>query len=198
MPIISLTDFVDIVSKAGTPKANKVASVKERPEYEPAFDFYRTLREGIVQIHQSGRPKSDLDRILEKLADPKKIRNYPPLLEGYRKWWGKKSLVWYTPPRASYEHAGIQVNINPELGMSIDNVRHIIKLYFKTDTLTKPRADLITYLMETELRRLSAPADVMTVLDIRKAKAFIYNSNSTATSRIINAELAYIASLWGE
>ncbi len=198
MAVISLTDFVDIVSKSGTPKANKVASVKERPDYEPAFDFYRTLREGIVQIHQGGKSKSDLDRILDKLADPKKIKNYPPLLEGYRKWWGKKSLVWFSPPRASYQHAGVQVNINPELGLSIDTARHVIKLYFKADALTKPRADLITYLMEAELRKLAAPTDVMTVLDVRKAKAFIYNASSVTSHRIINAELAYIASLWGD
>lgn len=198
MAIISLTDFVDIVSKSGTPKANKVASVKERPDYEPAFDFYRTLREGIVQTHQGGKSKSDLDRILDKLADPKKIKNYPPLLEGYRKWWGKKSLAWFSPPRASYEHAGVQVNINPELGLSIDTARHVIKLYFKADALMKPRADLITYLMEAELRKLAAPTDVMTVLDVRKAKAFIYNASSVTNHRIINAELAYIASLWGD
>lgn len=36
---MSLTDFVDIVSKFGTPEANKVTSIKERPDYEPAFDF---------------------------------------------------------------------------------------------------------------------------------------------------------------
>lgn len=198
MAVISLTDFVDIVSKSGTPKANKVASVKERPDYEPAFDFYRTLREGIVQIHQGAKSKSDLDRILDKLADPKKIKNYPPLLESYRKWWGKKNLAWFSPPRASYEHTGIQVNINPELGLSIDATRHVIKLYFKADALTKPRADLITYLMEAELRKLAAPTDVMTVLDVRKAKAFIYNASSVTNRRIINAELAYIASLWGD
>ena len=42
---ISLTDFVDIASKSGTPKATKVAQVKARPDYEPKFDFYRPIRE---------------------------------------------------------------------------------------------------------------------------------------------------------
>lgn len=51
--------------------------------------------------------------------------------------------------------------------------------------------------METELRKLAAPTDVMTVLDIRKAKAFTYGASSATTQRMINAELAYIASLWG-
>jgi hypothetical protein len=42
---VSLTDFVDIVSKSGTPKATKVAQVKKRGRYEPAVDFYKPLRE---------------------------------------------------------------------------------------------------------------------------------------------------------
>ncbi|CAJ3969483.1 Uncharacterised protein [Burkholderia pseudomallei] len=90
MAVISLTDFVDIVSKSGTPKATKVASVKERPDYEPALDFYRTLREGIIHLHQSSKPKSELDRILDKLSDPKKIKNYPALLEALQKVVGKE------------------------------------------------------------------------------------------------------------
>ena len=47
---LSLTDLVDIVSKSGTPKATKVSHVKARPDYEPAHDFYRPLREQIIAI----------------------------------------------------------------------------------------------------------------------------------------------------
>lgn len=52
MPQLSLTDFVDIVSKSGRPKATKVLQVKERPEYEPAFDFYRPFREHVIETHR--------------------------------------------------------------------------------------------------------------------------------------------------
>ena len=52
MPQISLTDFVDVVAKAGRPKATKVRQVKERHAYEPAFDFYKSLREHIVENHR--------------------------------------------------------------------------------------------------------------------------------------------------
>ena len=49
MPQISLTDFVDIVSTSGTPKATKVKQVKYRPAYNPAIDFYKRIRDDIVE-----------------------------------------------------------------------------------------------------------------------------------------------------
>lgn len=44
MPKISLTDFVDFVTSAGTRKLAKVRTVKNRPKYLPAFDYWRNLR----------------------------------------------------------------------------------------------------------------------------------------------------------
>jgi len=41
MPEISLTDFVDFTSASGTSKLSKLKQFKSRPEYEPAFDFYK-------------------------------------------------------------------------------------------------------------------------------------------------------------
>ena len=90
MAKISLTDFVDIVSKAGRPKATKVRQVKERPDYEPAFDFYKALREHIVEVHSSGGGKEIISDVMVSISDPKKIKNYPELLAGYKKWLGRK------------------------------------------------------------------------------------------------------------
>lgn len=74
MPQISLTDFVDVVSKAGRPKATKVRQVKERPEYEPAFDFYKSLREHVVENHRKNGGKAAVSDVMNSLTDPKKSR----------------------------------------------------------------------------------------------------------------------------
>lgn len=47
---ISLTDFVDFVCKSGSAKLTQVKKVKYRDDYSPATDFYKALREGIIQI----------------------------------------------------------------------------------------------------------------------------------------------------
>jgi hypothetical protein len=195
VPEISLTDFVDIVSKSGTPKATKVAQVKARPDYEPAFDFYKALREAIVDIHKDGNQRASLTAFMQTVADPKKRKNYPPVIAGYRRWWGKKDLEWFAPRRTVYSQYGVDVIINPELGLAIDGARHMIKLYFKDDTLSLRRVDIITRLMQHTLHAMSQPGDVMSVLDVRNARLFPFRATG-ASMAMIDAELAYIAALW--
>ena len=38
--LVSLTDFVDFVSKSGRPKLTQVQHVKWRPKYDPKTDFW--------------------------------------------------------------------------------------------------------------------------------------------------------------
>lgn len=196
MPSISLTDLVDVVSRSGTPKARKVATIKNRPPYQPQTDFYKPLREGIVAIHQQSGDKTALKALLGTLVDQKKSANYPGAVTGYQKWWGKKTLEWFTPVRAIHSHAGVDVAVNPELGLVVDGHRMHIKLYLKADPLTKLRSDLVTALMESTLRSKCQNGDGVALLDVRKAKLFIPGEDVKQTTAMVDAELAYIAQLW--
>jgi hypothetical protein len=196
MPQISLTDLVDIVSKSGTPKATKVAQVKARPDYEPAHDFYKPLRDRIVEIHKAGDPKSAMGGFMASVTDQKKRTNYPDAVNGYRKWWGQKALVWFVPPRAAYAQHGVEVIINPELGLEINSARHLVKLYFKTEPLSKLRVDIITRLMDNTLRPQCQKNEIMAVLDVRESKLFSCHAAAAIPMAVIDAELAYVGSLW--
>jgi len=196
MPQISLTDLVDIVSRSGTPKATKVEQVKRRPDYEPVFDFYLQLRDAIVDIHQNHGDKRQLTHFIAAVTDAKKVSNYPSAVAGYKKWWGRKQFTWFRPPRATYAQHGIDVIVNPELGLQFDGSRHVIKLYFKQDALSKLRVDVITQLMEMTLRGMCTHGETMSVLDVRKAKLFSFDPGVPGMKPVIDAELAYIATLW--
>lgn len=196
MPQLSLTDLVDIVSRSGTPKATKVAQVKQRPDYEPAFDFYLALREAIIDIHRRQGDKRQFSNFMTSVTDRKKLSNYPSAVNGYKKWWGRKELVWFAPPRALYARHGIEVIVNPELGLEFNSGKHVIKLYFKQEALSKLRVDVITQLMEMTLRSQCAATETMSVMDVRNAKLFSYDPAVSDVKAIIDAELAYIAALW--
>lgn len=196
VPQISLTDLVDIVSRSGTPKANKVTAVKRRPDYEPAFDFYLALRNAIVETHRKGLGKDALRQVLATVSDGKKRTNYPAVIDGYLQWWGRKKPVWFDPPREVYSQNGMDVIVNPELGLALNDKPHVIKLYFKDDNLSKLRVDVITQLMELALRPRCKTGEVMCVLDIRNSKLFACDPNLSGFQPIINAELAYISTLW--
>lgn len=192
---LSLTDFVDIISKSGTPKATKVKQVKLRPDYEPAFDFYKPLRESIVGIHKDDKPKKDIDKILGHISDKKKLSGYAEIISGYKKWWGRNTFQWIEPPRSNYRINGIEISVNPELGLKIGSENHIIKLYFKGEALSKFKSDIITNLMALKLLSAANPNVKMSVLDIRNAKLYSHDGASNIKP-VIDAELAYIESLW--
>jgi len=192
---LSLTDFVEIVSKSGTPKATKVRQIKERPEYNPSSDYYKQIREGIVQLHKDNLESNSLDRIAINVS-AKKRENYAAIISGYNKWCGKKALTWFDPPTCLYESSGISVSVNPELGLKINGNPSLIKLYFKPDKLTKNRVDIITYLMTACLKTMSPKETTMAILDTRNSKIIDEPSPSTTLATLIDAELAYIAKLW--
>lgn len=196
MPKISLTDLVDIVSASGSPKATKISQIKARPQYQPQIDFYKPLREAIQQMHQSGAPKSQLDIVNSQVTDKKKLTNYPSAIKGYKKWLGTKKCNWFDPPRNELSQGGVDVIVNPELGLEINGKRHIIKLYFKSEKLTKLRIDVITAAMEDALRPYANAGELMTVVDVRRGKSFIGAGASPKLSAIVGAELAYIGHLW--
>jgi hypothetical protein len=196
MPKITLTDLIDVVSKSGPQKATKVAQVKNRPAYTPASDFYKIFREGVIDIHRTGAEKSEVRKISAKTSDLKRITHYAGMASGYAKWWGKKNISWFTPPSETYSNAGIDVSINPELGLIVNGKSHVVKLYMKSDVLTKNRADLITALMEYSLRDEASDDTVMAVLDVKRSKIYEYSRSDRKFRPMIDAELAYIASIW--
>ena len=198
MPRISLTDFVDIVAASGTPKATKVRQVKTRPEYQPAFDYYKQLREGIEECHRSKAPKGQLDDHVGDIRDPKKVQNYKAILAGYKRWWGRKDLRWFEAPSELFSRAGVDVGVNPELGLRINGAPHLIKLYFKADPLSKSRVDVITHLMETCLRSGSPGGTTMAVLDTRRNKLICPTVPIPGLDAALSGEMAYIAALWNE
>ena len=128
--------------------------------------------------------------------DPKKVANYPPMVAGYKKWWGNKTLEWFTPPNETYTSAGVDVAINPELGLKINGQAHIVKLYLKTDSLTKTKADLIVSLMNHVFAASQPPGTQFSVLDVRNSKLFTYSAVGKNFKPMVDAELSYIASLW--
>lgn len=117
-------------------------------------------------------------------------------MNGYRSWWGRKNLTWFDPPSDSYKSSGVEVSINPELGLIVNGSPHLIKLYFKADSLSKNRVDVITHLMAKTLER-RCPADTkMAVLDVRNSKLITPTVPIPTLDATLNAELAYIANIW--
>lgn len=194
-PTLSLTDLVDVILKTGMPKVTKVTQIKSRPDYEPAFDYYKQLREAIIENHRKGGTKKEFQIVAGSVGNPKKEDNYGAAIVGYSKWWGKKDLKWIEPQREIYSKNGIDVIINPELGLDVDGQKYFIKLYLKSDPLSKNRADLILSLLGSVFSIEKKKGIKMAILDVRNSKLFVEPSKKVPVA-VVDAELAYVAALW--
>lgn len=66
---ISSTTFVDFLLATGTGKLTVVRRAKEQygEPYDPRKDFWRGLRKGNVDMHETGAPPVTLDRLVQGL-----------------------------------------------------------------------------------------------------------------------------------
>jgi len=192
---LTFTDFMNIISRTGIQKANIIKEIKYRPQYERAFDFYAPLRNHIIDVHKKGSPKRALDDVLSKIVHQAKRDNYPSMVDGYKRWWGRKAISWFDPISESYIAHDVAVRVRPELGLNIDGVPHLVKLHLNKSSLVKKRDIIIVELMEMTLRGQCRNNEVMSVLDAKNSK-MILGSSSRANKAMIDAELDYSANLW--
>jgi len=169
MKNVSLTYFVDFVLKAGTPKLTVVKDFKYRDDYKPFMDFYKDLRDKVVETHVAGGSIGDLQSWAASQATPKRSP-YLAILAGYQKFYGKrKKYTWFDPPSTVHQIGSLPLSVNPELGLEIQGVRHVIKVYWKDEPLTKPKVQLVLHLMDQALAG-SATSATFGLLDARKGK----------------------------
>jgi len=193
---LSLTDLLDISSARGIKKERTIKKIKSREEYNPAHDFYKQLRQNIISFHKNNDGEDmDPQEILANVSNRKKLPHYFAALNGYTQWLNHENYRWFEPPRDMYNNNGVNVIINPELGLRSNEGGIIIKLYFKNDPLSKFGADAITHLMEIQLRPVIHENIRMAVLDMRRAKLYFYDEKAIV-KQIIDAELALIANIW--
>jgi hypothetical protein len=187
---LSLTEFVDFSVKTGSARITQVQEIKDRDkdEYAPYKDYYKEAREGIVEFHTQGKvSRSDLDAILKGVRIEKHA-NYVSVIDGYKRFLGRKTFGWELPPRSLWVCDDVAVIVNPELCLSRDGRKIVVKMYFKSEPLTKAKAQLILHLMAQELSA-RVPKHAFAILDVRRGKLFEKDSVSTMTTKKLSALL---------
>ena len=193
---ISLTDFVDFVSKAGSSKQTKVKQIKERKKYHPATDFYKSLREKIIQVHEESLDKKALDEFLRDLSDQKKLGNYKEAVKGYKKFVGTKTIKWFKPPSKKWVSGELQIRINPELGLQFNSKQYVIKLYLKGEKLSRDKVTQVLALLEKQLRNKVNDEVRFALIDVRNSKMHVNDSKSTVLIPLLEGEAKSFEIIW--
>jgi hypothetical protein len=193
MPVISLTDFVDFINKTGPPRLTKVRNIKTRPEYSPAVDFWKPLREAIRDHHKTGRP---LDPVLDGIEHTRKAARYPVALIAYKKFLRRKQLEWFEPPIGIWTNGELQVRVNPELGLRPNGREHVIKLYFKDEPLPGRRLAVVFQLISLALQDKLNAECTLSVLDVSNNKLLLPDPNAPDVTALLLGEAAAFVAMW--
>lgn len=172
MDRISLTGFVDFVLEAGA--GGEVDPLKER-KGDAVPDYYTALRDAIVAMHRNDLPPTSLDEAIAREPSEKKRRIFTRAVEGYRRFLTTGTMKWFDPPRTSYRMGMHEVDVNPELGLAIDETPHVIKMYLRGEPLTPRRTSVMLSLLAGRLGR-KCPGHVFGVLDVRQGKLHALNT----------------------
>ena len=195
---ISLTEFVDFVTKAGGPKLTVVREVKKRHAegYDPKTDFYKKLRDGIVAHHAMGKPKAALDALAQGVTDRKKVVAYPIIIQGYKKFLGRKVVTWFAPPKkTTWEHGDLVVRVNPELGLQLNGRPHLIKMYLKKNQLRRLEVPSIMHLLQLVLSSKSE-SRTLGLLDVRRGHLITADGFDPALTPLLQGEAASFATIY--
>jgi hypothetical protein len=195
---ITLTDFVDFVLLSGGKKLKKVREIKERGGYDPKTDYYRIVRDKIINTHMYDKPIVEIDKAVNLTSDDSKRKNYKLIIEGYKKFLGKKKVDYFDPPKEKYNYKELSMTLNPELGLKIKGIPHVLKLYFKKDKIEKDKIHSIICLMETQLKNLVDEKAEFAVLDIQKSKLYYKDKRIIDYMPLISGEADSFITMWNK
>jgi len=166
MDRISITSLVDLLLETGSETDANTA--KDR-KADPLPEFYQLVRDAIVDMHRRGLPDSVLDKVLDREPNPKRERVLERVINGYRRFLGMGSMKWFEPPCANYVFGANDIDVNPELGLAIDETPYVIKMYLRGEPLTPRRVQATLGLLAGKLGR-SCPGHVFGLLEVRHGK----------------------------
>lgn len=194
---ITLTQFIEILTRTAINKAKKVRAVKKQFEepYAPNVDCYKMLRDVLVRASDQEDLKASLKIFSKKTWDASRQSRYPVLIAGYLKWLGRKKIEAQRLVPRAYHRGGATLTVNPELRMTINGCPLIVKLYFKEPVLQRTDAQLVCNVISHVYEEPVTYA----VLDVQRGRLHCFEYDALHLGMpMVDAELDYIARMWGD
>jgi hypothetical protein len=191
-----MTPFIDFCAAEWGTKVSVIKQAKNRfgQEYDPATDYWKRMREGLVDvISQGGRP-ADVDAVVTSVSSTKVV-NYRAVAKGAATWLRSARPTWVGAPKAvNWTSGSLTVKVNPELLVDIGGQRHVIKLYLRAgDKLTKRRVDSTLHLLELTHGRRGARVGI---LDMRRHNLIAPTRLIPGIDALLAGEAAAFAQMW--
>jgi hypothetical protein len=193
--IIYQTDYIDFLDRTTLSKFSKVKSIFNRPEYHPAFDFYKNIREEFVDYVKLKKDKNDLYDFLNYQHQRKHAR-FEVLINGYLKFLGRKNAEFFDPPTGFWQHKDLSIKLNPEMGININGERYIVKMYFKDIPLSKSSVNVLLWMMEGCLSTGIYTGYKCALLDVERSKLHYFKKPHPPIDALLEGESESFIRMW--
>jgi hypothetical protein len=163
--IIVFERFADFIEKKPNSKKKYVSKVMNQGQYQPQEDYYLQLRQKLKSVFRNHSSIEELNGLLKKI-NPRKFNNYETLIDQIQNFMQGKTYAWLNPPRYKIDYSGLELTVNPEIGLSMNGNNYFIKMYFKQETMSKTKAQIMQRIMQDAFKK-DFPNAHFAIWDIR-------------------------------
>lgn len=197
---VGLSQFTEFTLKGSSAKTNMVRKIKYQSDYHPAFDYWKKLRDQIVSYHQLELGNECFEDLISRVEE-KKRQNYIYAIKQYLKFLNKKETIWFDPGKAVWIGDELSVRSSSELGLIINGVPHLIKLYFKgkNDKVDKKNINSSLILLDNSTYDTTFSFDVnCSVLNLQKNRLFTKTDYNEDMLIALESEASQFAYIWNK
>jgi hypothetical protein len=134
-----------------------------------------------------------LDQAIALAAETNVQQQIAQRVLSYQAWLDRRAPAWFDVSPSVLQIEGLRVRINPELGMSIDGSRYLVKLYFKQDSLSKSKKDAMLHLLA---HGTSLTGAIPAILNVRLQKLVVAESPTPWVEAQLAQEAAMFVAMW--
>lgn len=185
---IPIATFIEFVHSAGIKRVSLVKEAKHG-RYSPATDFYRPLRDAIVDFHKAGsKDARPLQSVAAQQSDPKKSSGYPTLITAYLRFARKHDWTWAgTPPKPIWTQESLSVSVSPEILVNHRGTPHLVKLWLRRDPLDRHKVASVLLMLRQCVEELDAPLECA-LLDVRRGKLHLAKAEKPEVDVLLRGE----------
>lgn len=200
-PKISLTQFLTFNSCISTnAKISTVRKIKNQPDYNPSFDYWKKLRDGIKRCLKRGEPIESLLELADNVANSKRS-NYLAETKRVIAFFKDHDIEYFETEHASWKIPGtIQISASPELGLKIDGQKYLLKLYYKLrdkkQKVTRRNIRATLALMSLANRQFLDDDAKVAVLNLQNGKIILSQSISEDDKIALTINAQTFANIW--
>lgn len=199
---ISLTEFMNFSTRKSTnSRMSAVKTIKYKGDYHPAFDYWKQLRDEIKRVLEKELPIETLNNLIYSISEDK-VENYKRNINAFISFYKKYSPEYFDVGKAVWTFdENLSVRANPELGLIISGVPHLVKIHYKSTNKDVSKQTVNTTLTAMQLATAEFPLPEnpsFSVLNLTNKKLYSTDKLLDDDVTLLTADAFQFSYLWSK